>query len=152
MRVPLLLCLLLLATAWACHPECTWQCDSPSCPARCHIVKKAPVCSIQCADPSHEDSCQELECVTRCVEDGCPMDACPMCETVCRPAHCTASGADCSPLCEAPEASWVCTAPLECPKPKCTLQCDQPSCQLSSGSWVAPTLSVMLVVVLVFIK
>jgi len=119
-----------------CHPECTWQCDDPVCPAQCHPVCKHPRCQMQCEETPCAQctvKCEKPECTVRCPKDMCESDSCPQCETVCSPAKCHTSCIApepvCSPLCEETQCDWKCKKPVMCPKPKCELQCEKPACE-----------------------
>jgi len=129
---------LFVATAFGaeCHPECTWQCDDPVCPAQCHPVCKHPRCQMQCEETPCAQctvKCEKPECTVRCPKDMCESDSCPQCETVCSPAKCHTSCIApepvCSPLCEETQCDWKCKKPVMCPKPKCELQCEKPACE-----------------------
>ena len=122
----LLLSLLLVHVALAqqnCHPTCSWVCDDPQCDAWCEPVCEPPSCTVQCpenADPSH---CRTPKCLVQCPDDGCELDSCPQCETVCGDIMC-----DCQVLCAPTACSWYCDTPTSCPRPSCELQCESPAC------------------------
>ena len=48
--VSLLNCNLLRST---CHPQCSWKCDDPHCPAICDPVCEPPRCHTSCAEPKN---------------------------------------------------------------------------------------------------
>ena len=34
-----------------CHPQCSWKCDDPHCPAICDPVCEPPKCHSSCLEP-----------------------------------------------------------------------------------------------------
>lgn len=126
----LLLAALIAVLASACHPECSWMCDDPVCPADCIPVCEAPICTPSCQNPANEAHCSKPHCWVHCPEDMCEDEMCPQCEVKCTPnsISCRNHTAVCVPLCEALSCSWSCVKP-DCPKPRCELQCAQPACE-----------------------
>jgi hypothetical protein len=116
--------LLLSQIAWACHPECTWQCDDPVCPAVCGFVCQPRVCSIVC--PYRRPCPIEPRFFNHCPPDQCESDECPACEILVEglAEFCPF----CNGTCEELECAWQCRKP-DCPYPKCILQCEEPACQ-----------------------
>jgi len=119
----------------ACHPQCRWQCDDPSCPAQCHPVCERPKCQVHCEETpcaACKIHCDKPQCNVRCPKDLCESTDCPKCETVCAPAKCrtacTAPNAACTPMCEETKCDWKCKKPALCPRPKCELVCEKPAC------------------------
>jgi len=129
----------------ACHPQCKWQCDDPTCPAVCHPVCARPKCEMQCQQTECakcQVHCEKPQCSVRCPKDMCEKDNCPKCETVCAPAEChttcVAPKANCAPLCEETACSWSCAKPTTCPRPKCQLQCEKPACDVKDKKKCCP--------------
>lgn len=114
------------------HPECRWLCDDPISHAVCRPVCKKPACEIDCP-PGPPDilNCEPPICEIRCPIDQVESDACPACETVCRPVSCYPYHHQCSPLCEATECFWECKKPLNPTKVQCELTCEMPACEIS---------------------
>jgi hypothetical protein len=123
-----------LSTGQACHPECSYQCDDPVCPAACSPVCLPPVCS-RCLNHSGvlEDCVATDQCYTRCPADQCEAEQCPACETLCPTGICR-DAPDCVIQCEATQCGWRCTLPLDCPLPVCVLQCEAPACAEPSAA------------------
>ena len=123
-----------LATETECHPQCSWKCDDPHCPAICDPVCEPPKCHTSCAEPRNaicDVKCEKPECEIKCPDKGCEMFDCPKCVTVCKQPHCVthcqAPKPECEAVCEEPKCDWKCHKP-QCPKPKCELVCENPSC------------------------
>lgn len=115
-----------IAFASACHPECRWACDDPTCQAVCHPVCDAPLCIVSNAtDPSCET--YRPDCTIQCPPDMCESDMCPQCETVCQPPASICN--DGTILCEATNCTWQCETPTNCPLPQCQLTCERPACE-----------------------
>jgi hypothetical protein len=142
--VALALCIVLVAADSTevekkkkdCHPQCRWQCDDPTCPAKCHPVCERPKCQIQCEETACarcKVHCDKPKCNVRCPKKMCETKSCPKCETVCSPANCRTSCIApepvCTPMCEETKCDWKCKKPNMCPRPKCELQCDKPACE-----------------------
>jgi hypothetical protein len=125
-----LLLIVILDVVNGCHPECTWACDSPVCLAVCHPVCQPPICEV-CLNTTSQSCVSVSQCNILCPIDMCESDACPQCETVC-PDLCRGTP-NCTVLCQAPECSWQCSKPLNCPYPQCLLQCEQPACEYSGA-------------------
>merc|ERR1712147_309081 len=112
-----LLCLSVVSateTNTTCHPQCSWKCDDPHCPAICDPVCEPPKCHTSCAEPRNaicDVKCEKPEYEIKCPDKGCEMFDCPKCVTVC----------------EEPRCDWKCHKPA-CPKPKCELVCENPNC------------------------
>ena len=48
-----------------CHPQCSWKCDDPHCPAICDPVCEPPKCHTSCAEPKNaicDVKCEKPEC------------------------------------------------------------------------------------------
>jgi hypothetical protein len=117
-----------------CHPQCSWKCDDPHCPAICDPVCEPPKCHTSCAEPRNaicDVKCEKPECEIKCPDKGCEMFDCPKCVTVCKAPHCVthcqAPKPECEAVCEEPKCDWKCHKP-NCPKPKCELVCENPNC------------------------
>lgn len=117
-----------------CHPQCSWKCDDPHCPAICDPVCEQPKCHTSCAEPKNalcDVKCEKPECEIKCPDKGCEMNDCPKCVTVCKQPHCVthcqAPKPECEAVCEEPKCDWKCHKPT-CPKPKCELICENPNC------------------------
>ena len=117
-----------------CHPQCSWKCDDPHCPAICDPVCEPPKCHTSCAEPKNaicDVKCEKPECEIKCPDKGCEGLDCPKCVTVCKQPHCVthcqAPKPECEPVCEEPNCDWKCHKP-NCPKPKCELVCENPNC------------------------
>ncbi len=41
------------STETQCHPQCSWKCDDPHCPAICDPVCEPPKCHTSCAEPKN---------------------------------------------------------------------------------------------------
>jgi hypothetical protein len=111
-----------------CHPECSWQCDNPTCAADCHVSCNDPVCSVVCDPAGSGGTCQAPDCRVVCPPDQCESEQCPACETVCQPPVCEDTDAACQIQCEVTQCAWVCDLPSDCPQPTCHLQCEEPAC------------------------
>jgi len=121
-------------TETKCHPQCSWKCDDPHCPAICDPVCEPPKCHTSCAEPRNaicDVKCEKPECEIKCPDKGCEMFDCPKCVTVCKAPHCVthcqAPKPECEAVCEEPKCDWKCHKP-NCPKPKCELVCENPNC------------------------
>ena len=117
-----------------CHPQCSWKCDDPHCPAICDPVCEPPKCHTSCAEPKNaicDVKCEKPECEIKCPDKGYEALDCPKCVTVCKQPHCVthcqAPKPECEPVCEEPKCDWKCHKP-QCPKPKCELVCENPNC------------------------
>jgi hypothetical protein len=56
---------LLANTESQCHPQCSWKCDDPHCPAICDPVCEPPKCHTSCAEPKNaicDVKCEKPEC------------------------------------------------------------------------------------------
>merc|ERR1711957_1003196 len=95
----LLLCILISInssflhgqTQTECHPQCTWKCDDPHCPAICDPVCEPPKCHTSCAEPKNaicDVKREKPEGEIKCPDKGCEMFDCPKCVTVCKQPHC----------------------------------------------------------------
>jgi len=122
------------STKTQCHPQCSWKCDDPHCPAICDPVCEPPKCHTSCAEPRNaicDVKCEKPECEIKCPDKGCEMFDCPKCVTVCKQPHCVthcqAPKPECEAVCEEPRCDWKCHKPA-CPKPKCELVCENPNC------------------------
>lgn len=120
----------------ACHPECSYMCDDPVCPAECYAKGYAPKCSLSC---NNSYIPIQGQCNYKCTTvvnstNSCETDSCPMAEIICTNLFCTnlPHGILCNILCEAPTAGWVCNKPKNCRKPICELQCEKPACEYSN--------------------
>lgn len=139
---------LSLAIAQACHPECTYQCDDPVCPASCVPVCLRPVCEV-CVNSSSL-ICYPLDgCYVRCPADMCESDSCPQCETICSSNACL-NIPNCTVLCEEVQCAWQCSKPTNCPYPTCLLQCEMPACPFS-GATHSYTMLLLLTLLPLFI-
>ena len=125
---------LIISTSTTCHPQCSWKCDDPHCPAICDPVCEPPKCHTSCAEPKNaicDVKCEKPECEIKCPDRGCAGLDCPKCVTVCKQPHCVthcqAPKPECEPVCEEPKCDWKCHKP-QCPKPKCELVCENPNC------------------------
>ena len=123
-----------VSTETQCHPQCSWKCDDPHCPAICDPVCEPPKCHTSCAEPRNaicDVKCEKPECEIKCPDRGCEGLDCPKCVTVCKQPHCVthcqAPKPECEPVCEEPKCDWKCHKP-QCPKPKCELVCENPNC------------------------
>ncbi|MCQ2821136.1 MAG: hypothetical protein MJ252_28075 [archaeon] len=134
----LLIILVLFSVSYSlkvgCHPQCSWKCDDPHCPAICDPVCEPPKCHTSCAEPKNaicDIKCEKPECEIKCPDKGCEGIDCPKCVTVCKQPHCVthcqAPKPECEPVCEEPKCDWKCHKP-QCPKPKCELVCENPNC------------------------
>ena len=117
-----------------CHPQCSWKCDDPHCPAICDPICEPPKCHTSCLEPKNaicDIKCEKPECEIKCPDKGCEGINCPKCVTVCKQPHCVthcqAPKPECEPVCEEPNCDWKCHKP-NCPKPKCELVCENPNC------------------------
>jgi hypothetical protein len=124
----------IASTRTECHPQCSWKCDDPHCPAICDPVCEPPKCHTSCAEPRNaicDVKCEKPECEIKCPDKGCEMFDCPKCVTVCKQPHCVthcqAPKPECEAVCEEPRCDWKCHKPA-CPKPKCELVCENPNC------------------------
>lgn len=51
-----------------CHPQCSWKCDDPHCPAICDPVCEPPKCHTSCAEPKNaicDVKCEKPQCEVR---------------------------------------------------------------------------------------
>lgn len=137
-QVEVMLLLVGLALALACHPESRWMCDNPcgnwSCNDPICTVLCDPICDTTCVcyDPERNVSYAN-RCQTYCPPHQCEADSCPSCETYC-PYPCQAGYI---PLCEATSCQWECHPDPTCPRPACEQQdpnatCSPPRCELMS--------------------
>lgn len=128
----LLLLALKCSPTNACHPQCTWQCDDPACPA---------ICEANCTDTCPTSSCDNAGCTCESFSEAklnnCtpPLEsACPTCEAIQSGINCQKNNGQecsCNISCELTSCTWDCQTPSNCPKPKCELQCEEPTCQKS---------------------
>lgn len=142
---------LIVNAVYGCHPECTWACDSPMCPAVCHPVCQQPVCSV-CVNTGGSQLCLNVsQCVVGCPGDMCESEVCPQCETVC-PDLCRGTP-NCTIMCQAPQCSWQCSKPLDCPYPQCMLQCEHPACEYTGndGGTSETSMVISLFILVVYI-
>ena len=132
------------STETQCHPQCSWKCDDPHCPAICDPVCEPPKCHTSCAEPKNaicDVKCEKPECEIKCPDESCETIGCPACTTTCKPlhcvshcqildpngpSHCQAPIPECSTSCEPIKCDYKCHEPV-CPEPICELQCEQPS-------------------------
>ena len=138
MYVPLLiLTLFFCVKIRACHPECTWQCDDPVCPAACSPVCLAPSCQV-CNNQTSTPFCVPYDMwSTSCPPDQSESDSCPVCAVTCTdPCR---HNPYCFVQCEEVQCAWQCHKP-DCPYPTCELQCDAPACQASTASCLTVTI------------
>ena len=52
-------------TETQCHPQCSWKCDDPHCPAICDPVCEPPKCHTSCAEPKNaicDVKCEKPQC------------------------------------------------------------------------------------------
>lgn len=119
---------------------CSWACDDPVCHPVCYSRCEPPLCTTQCMGPGI--CLYEPHCEIRCDSNVTVADQCPLCETICQPLHTSCSG--CSPLCQAPNCSWVCVKPGYCPQPRCELQCEAPVCAYASAERLVPLLLLLV--------
>lgn len=133
----LLLLLLLSYTVFTCHPECSWQCDSPTCPAVCSTSCLPYNCSRCFIDPNTNETvdCKKIAvgCSITCPSDQCETDFCPQCSISCNAGLCQGES-NCIILCHELQCGWSCRKPTDCPYPLCQLNCEQPACEVSSDS------------------
>ena len=116
---------------WACDDPCdgAWTCDDPICPLICEaICDSSCVCFNELTNASYAKSCEVY-----CPPDQCESDSCPSCEVRC-PVRCVDGY---TPLCEHPECTWKCEPNVNCPEPVCEQQsewrpCVKPRCELAS--------------------
>lgn len=121
-----------------CHPECTWVCDDPVCPALCQAN-----CFGSCPNTCEND------CSCSLFSDPVKQNCTPPLETPCTTCQASQKGLNCSDTnnrscecnlsCELP-CSWDCQTPSNCPKPKCELKCEKPACEFQepNSSFVYP--------------
>jgi hypothetical protein len=134
----LTLFLLLLSTAYACHPACIWSCNSPPCVAHCQPLCAEPNCTYHCPDlmppQAGTAECQELGplCTTQCPVNQCENASCPVCETLCAPPPLFCAAVNCTIQCAAPNCTWNCHKPTNCAHPTCALNCEEPACPRAS--------------------
>ena len=140
----LFILLLYIGKSQECHPECSWACDSPVCPAVCEPVCEAPVCEI-CDNSTGHICYPQGGCYTRCPSDQCEADSCPVCETLC--PHACYDAPACYIQCQETMCSWRCRKPTNCPYPRCELQCEHPACEHSGASSLSMTLLRISVIV-----
>lgn len=117
-----------------CHPQCSWKCDDPKCPAICDPICEPPKCHTSCAEPKNaicDVKCEKPDCEIKCPDKGSELFGAPGCVTVCKQPHCVthcqAPKPECEAVCEEPKCDWKCHKPA-CPKPKCELVCENPTC------------------------
>ena len=70
-----------------CHPQCSWKCDDPHCPAICDPVCEPPKCHTSCAEPKNaicDVKCEKPECEIKCPDKACEAEDCPKCVTICK--------------------------------------------------------------------
>jgi len=130
-----------IAAKGNCFPDCTWNCDQPSCPAVCEPQCEKPQCELRCeklASTQCDIRCEKPKCEVRCSRSNCQSGGCPICENVCLPARCqtvcTPSTPSCKPTCSAPKCTWLCHKPSNCPKPKCSLGCSNQASPVAPSS------------------
>ena len=126
--------ILTLTSAQDCLPKCSWQCDSPQCPALCLPICEPPACHSSCTAPNSalcDVRCAKPHCQIKCPEEPCVSSDCPKCFADCEEpdcvTHCKAPAPECQVICEEIACSWQCHKP-QCPKPKCELVCENPHC------------------------
>jgi len=117
-----------------CHPQCSWKCDTPSCPSVCAPVCETPSCHTSCTPPLPpvcDVRCAEPRCIVKCPDEPCISDNCGNCYTVCEEPECVtrckAAEPKCEVMCDELKCGWKCHKP-DCPKPRCELVCDNPHC------------------------
>lgn len=122
----------------ACHPQCSYACDDPVCPAECHAQSSKPKCTVSC---NNSFVPIQGQCNFKCsnvvnITNVCESDSCPLVETLCTQLICIdlPRTVTCTVLCEAPTAGWVCNKPKNCRQPICELQCEKPACEYSNGT------------------
>ena len=71
MKLLIIIGLVLLSAGYVynttaqCHPQCSWKCDDPHCPAICDPVCEPPKCHTSCAEPKNaicDVKCEKPEC------------------------------------------------------------------------------------------
>ncbi len=142
----MILFLILISVTLACHPECTYHCDSPKTFFECDgEFSDSNYCINVCDNPVYPAVCEAIckppNCSVVVPPNQCETDSCPISEI----------------LCSEPQCSWKCQKPScsACPKPKCEpycynfnthncvlpkhyhrshceLQCDSPACEYIS--------------------
>lgn len=132
LRVFLLLALYHQSSNSQCHPECTWQCSDPICPA---------LCEINCNEGCSTTACDNAGCTCSSFIDtsinNCPapLDSpCPVCDVTEKGQGCQNLQGDscqCELSCEQ-YCTWDCQTPNNCPKPTCELQCEKPACEANN--------------------
>jgi len=118
------------SNAYACHPECRWQCDNPVCPALCQVTcKKNPCSSSTCTDQSCRCASSTDPVITQC--EGPLTGNCATCTVGQSGLNCRTAGGyncQCETQCTTESCSWTCQTPISCPKPTCHLECESPAC------------------------
>jgi len=143
------ICALLLFVSFvaACHPECRWACDDPICYAVCLPNCEPPTCSYACPEEGALCRGTQPSCSTRCPDDQCSSEQCPVCETICNPPSTLCVNEGCSIECGPTNCSWSCSKPTTCSLPTCQLSCEAPACETpvpALGCRLEPTLIVAL--------
>lgn len=135
---------MLCGLASSCHPECTWQCDDPVCPAICAPLCMPPSCQV-CDNRTGTPVCQPYgACQISCPPNQCESDACPACEVQCtNPCRYPT----CFVQCEEAQCAWQCQKP-SCPYPTCQLQCEAPACQAAIAGHVTTSLTLLSAIVI----
>lgn len=128
-----LLLLSIFKYSFGCHPECTWQCDDPVCPADCTIHAGPLNCTVMCSDNGHY--CYPPRCTHECLDNVCETDMCPICSILCEAPRCrfVPLGVRCETMCSQGMFSWSCKKPKNCPYPKCELMCEKPACETTNS-------------------
>ncbi len=119
------------STEAGCHPECSFQCDDPVCPA---------LCSFSCPDTLCQTApCDDSDCT--CESFGelqikeCRLlahAACPECDVGRSGRNCqnqAGRSCTCQTSCDAQPCTLSCQTPSFCPEPRCELQCESPACE-----------------------
>jgi hypothetical protein len=147
----LFLTVVLISISYACHPECSWQCDNPVCAAVCEPVCQPYNCSQCISTTTTTTECQKIHvgCAVNIQQDQCETDQCPVAELVC--ANLCQGISNCSITCAQLECGWSCQKPDNCPYPVCQLNCEQPACEITSDASTIPLLDTLLVIIITII-
>jgi hypothetical protein len=129
-------CTTTITCCSACHPQCTYLCDSPVCQATCVAIVSPPTCTTFCLNNFTPSPPCEYHCSNVLTSDVCALDQCPVSEIQCSQLDCgiLPNNVSCQIQCEPPQSGWKCSKPKNCPKPICELQCEQPTCLFSSAN------------------
>jgi hypothetical protein len=144
-----------------CHPLCTYECSSPTCPAMCVPVCKPANCEVCFNVSGTITNCMSLVgtgvCELTCPANQCESSECPVCEIQCDEQRVCGSrrnpfslNPNCLVMCQEASCSWQCTKPTNCPYPQCQLQCDPPACAFIPPSDAARAATPFLLLSLTF--